>query len=206
MTKAGNPCKSKAMPGTNPPRCRKHEPAALDADEAQRATAKDQFIDAFGQCFDVRKAAAETMYAPSTFENWRYMDPDFEQRWNDAKRVCMDDIEASLYERAVGLQFTEVTRAAIQYKTPDGETITLLDPDGNPAMKTVKTVTKTVFDTKAAEILLRAHDPKTHGNINSPGGAGDALPRVPEHEETIEALMNDPKTRAQLDALLDTDM
>lgn len=200
MTKQGQPCKRYALAGSNPPRCQAHAETVKSDDAANRAKAKALFLDAFRQCFDVTKAAAVTGFSPHTLRHWRYEDPEFGRDWEDAKRQCLDDLEASLFERAVGIVTTEVTRERA-WVMRGGQKV-YLSEDDEPIVTRV--VTKTLYDTRAAEILLRAHDPSRHRPER--GQSPDGTERRPEDDAAFLGVMDNPDTLAQLDALLDADL
>jgi hypothetical protein len=201
MTKAGNPCKASAYYGSNPPRCVQHMTKTVEDNAAARARAKALFLDAYRATFDVTKSAQVTGYSPTTLRMWRYEDPEFEKDWEEAKTTCLEDLEHSLFQRGMGVEVVEVTRERA-VTIIDGERVYYGGNDDE--LLVTKTTTKWVADTKAAEIILRGHNPQRHRHDRQSLTVN--IPRRPEDESTMEDLMNDPKTRAALDDLLDSDM
>jgi hypothetical protein len=188
-TKAGDPCKNWAVLESDPPQCNVHAGSNVNADDASaRARAKAVFLDIYSRTGDNGKASSATDYKLRTIRSWRRQDATFANEWDEVKQDCVQDLEASLWQRGCGLEVIEVTEA---YDKDMAEMIV------------VKQLTKTIFDTAAAALWLRGNEANRYRDSNH---QQPPAPRRTEDEDVIKGIMADDSLRHMMNQLLDADI
>lgn len=129
------------------------------------------FCAALAETCNVGKACAAVGISRQTAYEWRENDPDFEARWDQAKRIGVTALEDEAHRRAFdGVPEPVVHKGefSIEWEAARDEMgdvirdeegrpkmVPALDADGKPRVKTVQRYSDTL-----AIFLLKAHDPK----------------------------------------------
>lgn len=171
----GKRCRRAAKPGEL--YCTFHNDEAAKAREA----AKAKYVSALEQKLTDAAAARSAGVSVRTAIYWREEDHEFAQACADAKNVALDELEASMYERAKGM-----------YR--DEDTLELVDG--------VLTVTKRVrrwhySDTAAVRIMAA-------GRASYRTGYDDPPPQIrnESEEELARRLIEDPESYAAVNDVI----
>ena len=154
------------------------------------------FCAALAETCNVGKACAAVGISRQTAYEWRENDPDFEARWDQAKRVGVTALEDEAHRRAFdGIAEPVVHKGEFSYQWEAArdemgdvirdeqgapKMVPAVDADGKPQVKTIQRYSDTL-----AIFLLKAHDPKYRDSSKLELAGSLDLRNVPD--EDLEA-------------------
>lgn len=97
----GDPCRNRARPGTNPPRCGRHVEPEANTIRHQKEARQHAFLIAYRDVGNIRDAAQVAGIDRSTHYAWLRDDLDYRQRFATAESDAADLLEREARRRAV---------------------------------------------------------------------------------------------------------